>query len=58
MQIDYLNLDIIVVKLGYLTEDFKAISAKHYLAISQGCTDEVLSGSTIAIKKVYCACKC
>lgn len=42
LQIDYLNLDIIVVKLGYLTEDFKAISAKHYLALSQGCTDEVL----------------
>lgn len=42
LEIDYLNLDIIIVKLGYLTEDFKAISAKHYLALSRGCTDEVL----------------
>lgn len=40
--IDYLKKDIIVVKLGYLTEDFKAISAKHYLALSRGCSDEVL----------------
>lgn len=42
LQIDYLNLDIIVLKLGYLTEDFKAIAAKHYLALSRGCTDEIL----------------
>lgn len=42
LHLDYLNLDIIVVKLGYLTEDFKAISAKHYLALSRGCSDEVL----------------
>ena len=42
LELDYMNLDIIVVKLGYLTEDFKAISAKHYLALSPGCSDEVL----------------
>jgi len=41
--IDYLRMDVIVVKLGYLTEDFKAIAAKSYLALSQGCTDEVLN---------------
>ncbi len=41
--IDYLSMELIVVKLGYLTEEFKAIAAKSYLALSQGCTDEVLS---------------
>lgn len=41
--IDYLNLDVIIVKLGYLTEDFKAIAAKSYLALTRGCTDEVLT---------------
>ena len=43
LQIDYLQTDVIVVKLGYLTEDFKAIAAKSYLALTRGCTDEVLS---------------
>ena len=43
LDIDYLNKDVIVVKLGYLTPDFKEIAAKSYLALSQGCTDEVLS---------------
>jgi microcystin degradation protein MlrC len=41
--IDYLDKDVIVVKLGYLTEDFKEIAAKSYMALTQGCTDEVLS---------------
>jgi microcystin degradation protein MlrC len=43
LNIDYLDCDVIVVKLGYLTEDFKAIAAKSYLALTRGCTDEVLS---------------
>jgi microcystin degradation protein MlrC len=43
LEIDYLNYNIIIPKLGYLTEDFKEISAKSYLALSKGCTDEVLS---------------
>lgn len=43
LQIDYLNTDLIVVKLGYLTPEFKAIAAKSYLALSPGCTNEVLS---------------
>ncbi len=43
LEIDYLQKDVIVVKLGYLTEDFKEIAAKAYMALSQGCTDEVLS---------------
>lgn len=42
LKLDYLDMDIIVVKLGYLTPDFLQIAAKHYLALSQGCTDEVL----------------
>ncbi len=42
LDIDYLATDVIVVKLGYLTEDFKDIAEKSYLALSQGCTDEVL----------------
>ncbi|NLO43706.1 MAG: M81 family metallopeptidase [Candidatus Cloacimonetes bacterium] len=41
--LDYMNMDVIVVKLGYLTPDFKEIAAKSYLALSRGCTDEVLS---------------
>jgi len=40
--LDYLAYDVIVVKLGYLTEDFKEVAAKSYLALTQGCTDEVL----------------
>jgi len=44
--IDYLHTDVIVVKLGYLTEDFKAIAAKSYLALTRGCTDEVLNRLT------------
>jgi microcystin degradation protein MlrC len=51
LEIDYLNIDLIVVKLGYLTEDFKAIAAKSYLALSQGCTDEVLS--RLAYSRAY-----
>jgi len=43
LELDYLNYDLIVPKLGYLTEDFKEIAAKAYLALTQGCTDEVLS---------------
>ncbi|NLK50039.1 MAG: M81 family metallopeptidase [Candidatus Cloacimonetes bacterium] len=43
LDIDYLDKDVIVVKLGYLTPDFKEIAAKSYLALSRGCTDEVLS---------------
>ena len=46
LQIDYLDMDIIVVKLGYLTEEFKPIAAKAYLALTRGCTDEVLSRHT------------
>lgn len=42
LDIEYLNKDIIIVKLGYLTEDFIEITPKAYLALSQGCTDEVL----------------
>lgn len=41
--IDYLNKDLIIVKLGYLTEDFREIAQKSYMALSRGCTDEVLS---------------
>jgi microcystin degradation protein MlrC len=41
--IDHRDYDVIVVKLGYLTPEFKAIAAKSYLALTQGCTDEVLS---------------
>jgi microcystin degradation protein MlrC len=40
--IDFLNIDIIVVKLGYLTEEFRDIAAASYLALTRGCTDEVL----------------
>jgi len=40
--IDYLGKDVIIVKLGYLTEDFREIAAKSYLALTCGCTDEVL----------------
>lgn len=43
LKIDYMQMDLIVVKLGYLTEDFKNIAAKSFLALSRGCTDEVLS---------------
>lgn len=43
LEIDYMNTDVIVVKLGYLTPDFKEIAARGYLALSRGCTDEVLS---------------
>lgn len=43
LEIDYMNADVIVVKLGYLTPEFKEIAAKSYLALSRGCTDEVLS---------------
>ncbi len=51
LEIDYLLKDIIIVKLGYLTEDFIEISAKSYLALSQGCTDEDLS--RLNYKKKY-----
>ena len=43
LEIDYRNLDVIVVKLGYLTEEFKTLAAKSYLALTQGCSDEVLA---------------
>lgn len=43
LEIDYLNYNIIIPKLGYLTEDFKEIAVKSYLALSKGCTDEVLT---------------
>ncbi len=43
LKIDYMQTDIIVVKLGYLTEDFKDIAAKSFLALTRGCTDEILS---------------
>ncbi|NLN84710.1 MAG: M81 family metallopeptidase [Candidatus Cloacimonetes bacterium] len=43
LKIDYMQTDVIVVKLGYLTEDFKDIAAKSFLALTRGCTDEVLS---------------
>ena len=43
LEIDYLKKDIIVVKLGYLTSDFKNISKKSILVLSKGCTNEVLS---------------
>ncbi len=46
LELDYLMYDVIVVKLGYLTEDFKEIAAKSYMALTQGCTDEVLSRLT------------
>lgn len=42
LALNYLDMDVIVVKLGYLTPDFWEIAAKHYLALSRGCTDEVL----------------
>lgn len=42
LALDYLDMDVIVVKLGYLTPDFLQIAAKHYLALSRGCTDELL----------------
>ncbi len=51
LDIDYLNKDVIVVKLGYLTEDFKPIAAKSYLALTRGCSDEVLS--RLNYSKVY-----
>jgi len=44
--LDYMAYDVIVVKLGYLTEDFKDVAAKSYLALSRGCTDEVLARLT------------
>ncbi len=43
LRIDYLKKDLIVVKLGYLTEDFREIAQKSYMALSRGCTDEDLS---------------
>ncbi|HNX00777.1 MAG TPA: M81 family metallopeptidase [Candidatus Cloacimonadota bacterium] len=43
LEIEYMKMDVIVVKLGYLTEDFKEIAVKSYIALIQGCTDEVLS---------------
>jgi len=46
LDIAYLQKDVIVVKLGYLTEDFKEIAARSYLALTQGCTDEVLNRLT------------
>jgi microcystin degradation protein MlrC len=42
LDIDYMNTDLVAVKLGYLTEEFKEIAAASYMALSQGCTDEVL----------------
>ncbi len=43
LQIDYQNKDIIVVKLGYLTEEFIEDAAVSFMALTRGCTDEVLS---------------
>jgi microcystin degradation protein MlrC len=43
LDIDPLEQDVIVVKLGYLTPEFKAIAAGSVLALTRGCTDEVLS---------------
>ena len=43
LNIDYLNKDIIIVKLGYLTEEFKKIAKKAILVLSKGSTNETLS---------------
>ena len=43
LEIDHSKLDVIVVKLGYLTEEFKTLAAKSYLALTEGCSDEVLA---------------
>jgi hypothetical protein len=32
----------VVVKLGYLTEEFKPIAKKAYMALTPGCSDEIL----------------
>jgi microcystin degradation protein MlrC len=40
--IDPLAQDVIVVKLGYLTPELQSIAAKSCLALTRGCTDEVL----------------
>ena len=40
--IDPLAQDVIVVKLGYLTPELQSIAAKSCLALTCGCTDEVL----------------
>lgn len=50
--LDPMDFDVIVVKLGYLTEDFKEIAKKSYMALTQGCTDEVLSRLTYS-KQFY-----
>lgn len=42
LELSYLNYDIIIVKLGYLTPDFKDIAKKHYMALTRGCTDQIL----------------
>jgi microcystin degradation protein MlrC len=36
------DYDIVVVKLGYLTEEFKPLAKKAYMALTPGCSDEVL----------------
>lgn len=42
LNVDYLNYDLIIVKLGYLTDSFKKIASKSILALTKGCTNEVL----------------
>ncbi|PID26496.1 MAG: hypothetical protein CR982_09980 [Candidatus Cloacimonadota bacterium] len=37
------DCDIVIVKLGYLTDPFKDITQKSILALTKGCTDEILS---------------
>ena len=37
------DCDIVIVKLGYLTDPFKEISKRSILALTQGCSDEILS---------------
>ena len=42
LEIDPFAQNVIVVKLGYLTPELQGIAAKAYLALTRGCTDEVL----------------
>lgn len=41
--INHLKKDLVIVKLGYLTEEFRDDAAVSFMALSRGCTDEVLS---------------
>ncbi|MDA3838049.1 MAG: M81 family metallopeptidase [Candidatus Delongbacteria bacterium] len=53
MDIDYINKDLIVVKLGYLTDPFKKIANTSILALTKGCTNELLSDLPYENKDEY-----